>query len=98
MTAAATIAYMRRDAGARVATTVPVTQLAVISSRVVATAFADAGRSAADFANIASTNCDSAGGTVLRIVFSARGVSVILRAMIACAFGPVIGCSPAIIS
>ena len=97
--AATPIQIARRDpAGDRAATTEPVAPLAVISSSAVATAFADSGRSAADRATIVSTSCESAAGTVLRTELNARGVSVILRAMIACAFGPVIGCSPAIIS
>ena len=58
-----------------------------------------AGRSAGDFAiACVDQRRRAAGGTVARTVVSGRGVSVITRAIIACAVGPVNGGSPASIS
>ena len=57
-----------------------------------------ANRSAGSFESAVRTAASTWGGTVFRCSMSERGSSVITRAMIACAVGPVNGGSPVSIS
>ena len=57
-----------------------------------------ANRSAGSFESAVTTAASTCGGTVFRCSVSERGSSVITRAMMACAVGPVNGGSPASIS
>ena len=70
----------------------------VAGSSARANSAAVANRSAGALASARATACATASGTVSRTSCSGRGVSVIRRAIIACAVGAENGVSPASIS